>query len=237
MATQTQTKTDNRDSKTDTSENRSNFKYDSPSFDKLSSEDAYNQALKFNEFNNRVQQNNLSAGLNLGKNAAIETEQAKQTLNQQNAMFNKSLQDSGSSRSAGGSSSAFGIGAAAPSGYTIDYKGTPSLYNASEVANWRNRQAGVLNDQLYLAKGLSNIQNDADSQKTARDNLYSSIARQQSAAIDSQKSNQDFIKQKQLQDAQLNTQRDIAGIQAQGNIFSGLFNSIGIGGNNRKYWN
>jgi hypothetical protein len=224
------------ESKSTNPSTKTDFKYDSPSFDKLSSEDAYNQALKFNEFNNRLQQSNLSSGLNIAKNESLDALKGKQSLEQQNTLFNKSIENAGVGKFGGSSSEAFGLNAAAPSGYSVDFNGKRGLYNASEVANWRNRQNDVLNDTVRQASKLRDVDTNAQMKLANQANIFNIDNNNRQASIDGQNKANDFLRNKALQDSQLQAQRDIAGIQAQGSILGSLFGSIGSGSPNYKYW-
>lgn len=171
------------------------------------------------------------SNLNLQKDAAnfgagLGTQSYQSKLN---ADYNQAVKAKSLNQSAGSSSESFGLGAAAPSGYGINVYGQPTAFNASAVADWKDRQAGVLNDQISQAQRMSDI----DLQK--QDYLNIGLMNRQ-ASIDAQNRANDFIRQKALDAQARASQERIASTQAQGNILGSLFGSVSAGSQNYRYW-
>lgn len=167
------------------------------------------------------------------RNTAALNEQIAQSSSQraiQQARELKNLQSSGSS------SESFGLGAAPPTGYSMDYLGNQRM-NPGAIANWQFRQGIVLNDQVRQAQKMQDIQTNAQKELTNNNfrNQVDLFNRQ--SIIDAQNKANDFIRQRDLVNAQLAGQQKVASIAAQGNILGSLFGSVGAGSPNYRYWN
>jgi hypothetical protein len=125
----------------------------------------------------------------------------------------------------GSGAEAFGLGAAAPSGYTTNAFGQRSLYDGSSVADWQNRQNKVLSEQVQQARELAAIK--TDNQRSLDNNTNRNQIELQ---------NRQNVDNRTLQGDKNRTDERIATTQAQGGVFSSLLGSVGSGSQNYRFW-
>ncbi len=152
---------------------------------------------------------------------------ARQQVSLQNQRIDATNQSGGRS-SGGGFSESFGLNAAAPSSYSLNPYGQRGLYNASNTANWRLRQSGVLDDQYMQAKRMADID---------KDNQEFSSMQNSNRSIDMM--NREFSMNTQKQatsnletDKDRANQRYLAQLDANTRMYSSMFSN----GNGFQYW-
>lgn len=246
-------------------ENQANKKpsapvYDAPAQEKLNSDNAYEQALKYNSIQNRQlaslnnqamkDASNVANDANIRKaqtetNSYIRKQQADKDMSDSSyankllADYNQAVRMKNLNMGAGGGSSAFGMNAPPPSGYSIDAWGNRGLYNWSNVAKWQQDQMMVANNNAMMSRAAAagdiarmKAQVDADKQRMATEGLY----RDRQNVIDAQRAGQDRLNQQKLAQIQQQTELGRSAIGAQGNILGSLFSSVGAGSPNYRYW-
>lgn len=124
---------------------------------------------------------------------------------------------------------AYGVGAAAPDGQSYTPYGFKTQYNPSEVANWRMRQDGVLNDQYNQAKRMAGI--NADNQEfadTQQQNRNIDMMNRQNSLKSQSDANARVFQGKEADKDRAN-QRYLAQMNLYGSMFNG-------NGNGFQYW-
>lgn len=142
-------------------------------------------------------------------------------------------EDGSSTRSGGSYSESFGVGAVAPSGYSTNAYGQRSLYDASAVANWRQRQDGVLNDMHLVEKRSSDLDRDKQAYLAAVSNRNQIDLMNRQASLDAQRAGNDRAYQSQQSAADRANQRYLAQMDANTRMYQSMFNG---NGNGFQYW-
>lgn len=134
----------------------------------------------------------------------------------------------------GGSySESFGLGAAASGGYSNDAFGVKSFYDASAVANWRNRQDGVLNDMYTVQKRSSDLDRDKQDYLGTQENNRNIDMMNRQASIKSQSDANQYLRQSQEGDKDRANQRYLAQLEANSRLQQSIFSG---NGNGFQYW-
>lgn len=134
---------------------------------------------------------------------------------------------------AGSYSESFGVGAVAPSGYSYNYMGQKGLYDASSVADWRQRQNGVLDDIYGQAQRMSDLdKNKQDYLEIQSTNRNIDMMNRQ-ASIKSQADANQYFRQAQEGDKDRANQRYLAHLDANTRLQQSFFNG---NGNGFQYW-
>jgi hypothetical protein len=153
--------------------------------------------------------------------------------------LNQALQMKNLNAPASASSSSMQGAGASNSPYTpASLYGGPLVYDAQADKRWQSDRNQALQSTAMFGQVQSNVDVSKAKKMAAID-----IAKN-AALSDRDRYNQALLSQQQAtqqlnaQSGQLAAQKEIAATQAQGNIISSLFGSVGIGANqNRKYWN
>lgn len=179
-----------------------------------------------------MEQSRLNQQFEIQKNASMGLD-AKGNVTANKDAFKYA--DGSDTRSGGSYSESFGVGAAAPSGYTTNAYGVKSLYDASAVANWRQRQDGVLNDMYTVEKRSSDLDRDKQAYLASVNNRNQIDLMNRQASLDAQRAGNDRAYQSQQSAADRANQRYLAQMDANTRMYQSMFNNNG-NGNGFQYW-
>lgn len=172
----------------------------------------------------------------------------QQNFNNQMSLANSVSRSSGSGGSGGNgnyssSSTAFGMNAPTPSGYSFNYLGMRGLYDGSAVANFNSQQANTaMNNRLFseanaagdIARDKAQMQNQAYLTSINQRNQIDMMNRQTS--IDAQRSANDYARQSQESSAERASKERQTAINAQSNMYSAMFSSFRSNPGDYQYW-
>jgi hypothetical protein len=135
----------------------------------------------------------------------------------------------------GGGAVIQGPGAFSGQDYKTNFYGQ-SFFDPQSAGQWRDQRTQALQSTAMFGRVNTEIERQR-AQNLASIQLKQSIAQGENDRYNQQlASAQNFQQQAKLQGTQLATQKAIAQTQAQSNILSSLFGSVGAGSPNYRYW-
>lgn len=222
--------------------------YDAPQVDKLDSNEAYDQALKYQAAAGRNALSQQTSGMAEAGRQSLENYQAKSAIDSRQKLIDaqnaNATQNQAGRGFAGGGASITGAGAfvnpramADPygmSGMRADFGALQDFRDRQNMALESTRAFGKANadTDIYRQTGLNRANQNAAFQQQQRD--IDMMNRQSS--LDAQGKANDFYRNRELAGLEAGSRERIAGMQAQAGILGSLFSSVGSGNPNYRYW-